>query len=89
MGFSSGVSTMAYRVKEDLRNFEKTSNFSSAKQVSDNFINGVRVENSVTVVFIFLLSKVVQISFLFHRYALHKAMQMINPFTPIWHFYTP
>ena len=89
MGFSSGVSTMANRVKEDLRNFEKTSNFSSAKQVSDNFINGVRVENSVTVVFIFLLSKVVQISFLFHRYAQHKAMQMINPFTPIWHFYTP
>ena len=63
MGFSSGVSTMANRVKEDLRNFEKTSNFSSAKQVSDNFIDGVRVENSVTVVFIFLLSKVVQISF--------------------------
>ena len=89
MGFSSGVSTMANRVKEDLRNFEKTSNFSSAKQVSDNFINGVRVENSVTVVFIFLLSKVVQIFFLFQRYALHKTMQMINRFTPIWHFYTP
>lgn len=42
MGFSSPVSTMANRVKGDLQNLKKTLNFSSAKQFSDNFINGER-----------------------------------------------